>query len=186
MKLQDADDEDEKKVKNRSDIQMLLVPTKQSGNYLIYKKVNHTNERFQYTINNVHFPFGKEEYNDSIIYNIMIKNESNYIENILFELRRITTKIKDMADNDRTRKRYNLDGKVFYEFMRETEEGVMLRTYLKYGANITHRRMIGRLDRSYELKGKYGNVVIEIGSLWVNQSTGQYGVNVYLNKIVVL
>lgn len=165
---------------------MLLVPTKRSGNYLIYKKVNQTSERLQYKINNVHFPFGKEEYNESIIYNIMIKNNSNYIENILFELRQITTKIKDLAENDRTRRKYNLDGKVFYEFMRETDEGFSIRTYLKYGANITHRKMIGRLDKSYELKGKYGNVVIEIGSLWVNKSTDQYGVNVYLNQISVL
>ena len=35
------------------------------------------------------------------------------------------------------------------------------------------------------LKGKFGDVVIEIGSLWVNQDIGQYGVNIYMNQIVV-
>jgi len=179
------DDKSERKYPNRTEMKLLLVPTKKSGNYCIYKKVNNMNERIQYTISGVYFPFGDEKYNENTIYNIKVKNDSNYKENILFDLRHITNRFKIMAETDGIKKRYNLEDKVFYEFLKDTDEGFLIRTYLKYGAKITHKKIIGILDSSY-IKGKYGNVVIEIGSLWVNRDIGKYGVNIYLNQIVVL
>lgn len=60
-----------------------------------------------------------------------------------------------------------------------------LRLYLKYSAKVTHRKYIGELDYD-QLKGKTCNLDVEMGSLWVNESTSQYGINVYVTHITII
>jgi hypothetical protein len=58
-----------------------------------------------------------------------------------------------------------------------------LRLYLKYGAKVTHAKLIGELTYD-QLKGKKCNLDIELGSMWVNNE--QYGINIYVTRIIVL
>ncbi len=60
-----------------------------------------------------------------------------------------------------------------------------LRMYLKYGAKITHAKLVGELSAD-QLKGKRCNLEIELGSMWVNNDIMQYGINIYITHITVL
>lgn len=60
-----------------------------------------------------------------------------------------------------------------------------IRLYFKYGAKITHAKFVGELSPD-QLKGKVCNINIDLGSMWVNDSTMMYGINIYITHITVL
>lgn len=165
-----------------------LQPTKKTGNYMIYEKLeNNKGKKIVFKIGNVLFPFGKEGYNDNIILNIQLNNSSNYMQNMLFDLIKIKNIFEKIKENKELSMQYNIKDYTFYDFIKPTEQPdtYILRTYLRYGATLTHKGHVGQLDRTFDLKGKYGEVTFELGSMWVNHSIKQYGVNIYTSLVVV-
>lgn len=165
-----------------------LQPTKKTGNYMIYEKLgNGKGKKVVFKVNNVMFPFGREEYNNNTVLNIQLNNKSNYIQNMLFDLVKIKNIFEKIKENDMLATQYNIKDCSFFDFLKPTEQPdtFILRTYLRYGASITHKGHVGNLDHTFDMRGKYGEITFELGSMWVNQSIKQYGVNIYTSVVVV-
>ena len=56
---------------------------------------------------------------------------------------------------------------------------------MKYGSKITHAKYIGELNYS-QVKKKYCDLNIELGSMWTNDDTKQYGLIIYVTHISIL
>ncbi len=170
---------------------IIFVRTKKTGNYMIFKK-NHKNEntRMQFNLSNITFPFGKEEYNDNIVVNIQIIDSTNYLKNMMFDLLKIQHSFQNLCDNDDVG--YYVKDKKFFDYIKlvktldDNTNIYHVRTYLKYGAKMNHAKFVGNLDPSFDIKGKKANATIEFGSLWINNDSNQYGVNVYLIAATIL
>lgn len=65
------------------------------------------------------------------------------------------------------------------------EKKYQVRLYLKYGVKITHSKIVGEISADH-LKKKVCNIDFELGSMWVNEETKKYGLNVYVTHIKVL
>ena len=57
--------------------------------------------------------------------------------------------------------------------------------YLRYGAKITHTNFIGEMTYD-NINNKRCNIDIELGSLWINEETMSYGINIYITHITIL
>ena len=60
-----------------------------------------------------------------------------------------------------------------------------MRLYLRYGAKVTHVSHVGELSYD-QLKGKKCNLNLELGSMWVNNDTMMYGINIHVTHITVI
>ena len=165
----------------------MMITCNQSGNHTVYKR---DKTKITYKLFNVYFPFGKEVYNENIIYNIKINDSTNYSKNIIFEIKKLLDTFSKMHENIGCKLRYNLHGKDFYEFMSHDKnendiDTYNIRVYLKRGLQITQHNKMGYLDRNYDLKGKVCDIVLEVGSLWINEKTNLFGLNIYLVDVVV-
>ena len=174
-----------------------LKRNKKSGNFSILRK---DNKRIRYIFKNVYLPFGREEYNEKIIINAIIDNSNNYNRNLIITLNQIAETFIQLKDTDLGKYKYGIDDKTFFSFMKETDDynnkkesdenaqdtikKYQIRTYLKYGAKVTHSKFIGELNYD-QLKGKNCNLNIELGSLWINNESKHYGINIYITHITV-
>ena len=170
------------------DDSLLLVPTKHSGNYMIYQKNGLAKKRLQYKLNDVIFPFGKESYNENCILNFNVTDSTNTQRNIIFDILKITREFENLKNITNS---YNIKDKNFFSFIKKTkcEDNIntyTIRAYLKYGSPITHAKCIGMLPPTYDLKNKSANLTIELGSMWVNKDTEQYGINVYITEVLIV
>lgn len=176
-----------------SDIsKFILKRNKKTGNYTILKKYSGNQvKRISLNIDDVYLPFGREHYNNKLLLNGIINDSTNYNRNNIVTLQRIIDTFIFLRDTDDGKYKYNINDKKFFSFLKD-EPGedtdikkYRLRLYIKYGAKVTHLRYIGELDYD-QLKGKKCNLQIELGSLWVNDSTAQYGINLYVTHIKIL
>ena len=179
---------------NTENNSFILKRNKKTGNYTILKKGKQV-KRVTMNINNVYLPFGREHYNDKLILNAIINDSTNYSRNNIISLQRIIDTFVALKDTQSGKYKYNISDKKFFSFLKEIEEQEChahtpnmkkynLRLYIKYGAKITHLTHIGELDYD-QLKGKICNLNIELGSLWVNSVTSQYGINLYVTHITI-
>jgi hypothetical protein len=205
-KKQDVNYKNEKNVTN--DNSFILKKTKKSGNYTILRKTKingcETLQRVKYTMYNVYLPYGKEEYNDNIILNAIINDSNNLNYNLLVTLNRITKTFNELNTIDICKQKYGIDNKIFFPFIKEIQtdpkelpinpdtnitgkniQQYSVRLYFKYGAKISHAKYVGELFYD-QLKGKYCNIDVDLGSLWVNDNTMMYGINIYITHITVL
>lgn len=186
----------------------VLVQTKKSGNYTIHQK---DSKKIRMKLCNVYIPFGREEYNDNLVLNVVINNKSNYGHNSIVQLKHIAKKFQDLRNTYVGKIKYNIESKNFFDFMTKLEnteisdqtkinqendgqqslvtdkpvDEYIIRTYLKHGVHITHKKLIGNLEINYDLKQKYCDIEIELGSMWINEETNKYGINIYVNSISV-
>ena len=58
------------------------------------------------------------------------------------------------------------------------------RMHIRYGAKVRHSKFVGEMTYS-QIKGHYGDIEIEMGSLWNNDKIKQYGVTVYITNIII-
>jgi hypothetical protein len=186
------------KVNNDSDnIEYVETPKKDSfifkrnkttGNYSIY---DNNSKRIQLTINNVFLPFGLETYNDSDVLNLQLSDKNNYQHNNIIILKDIDDKLELLADENPY---LTLDDLEYYHILREDVykkdkkdkkdiKKYLMRSYLKKGVSITHKQLFGTYDKR-NLKSKFCNIVIELGSLWKNDKS--YGCTIYVSSIKVL
>jgi hypothetical protein len=190
----------------------ILKKNKKSGNFSILKKGSTFGsvERIRYKIHNAKLPFGCEEYKDNFILNAVIDDSNNYNHNLIITLRKIIKAFEDLKMTDSGKYKYSIDNKTFFSFLKELDleddlkdnlidilkdstkdtlkdniKKYQIRMYLKYGAKITHAKLIGELNYE-QLKGKRCDIDIELGSLWVNDSIKQYGINIFVTHITVL
>jgi hypothetical protein len=167
---------------------------KTTGNYSIY---DNNAKRIQLTINNVFLPFGLETYNDSDVLNLQLSDTNNYQHNNIIILKNINDKLESLANENPY---LTLDGLEYYHILREDVykndkknkknkkdnkdiKKYLMRSYLKKGVNITHKQLFGTYDKR-NLKSKFCNIVIELGSLWKNDKS--YGCTIYVSSIKVL
>lgn len=165
----------------------ILKRNKKTGNYTILKKGKEV-KRVSLNINDVYLPFGREYYNDKLLLNGIIQGSTNYNRNNIITLQRIIETFKKLKDTEVGEYKYNLNNKTFFSFLKETNddnEKYNLRLYIKYGTKVTHLQYIGELDYD-NLKGKKCNLNIELGSLWINETTSQYGINIYVTHITII
>jgi hypothetical protein len=179
---------------NSENSNFVLKKCKKSGNYSIMRKINDTNEceKIKYKIYNCYLPFGAEEYKNNNIINIVIDDSNNLNYNLIFTFNKIINIFQKLNENEINKQRYNIADKVFFPFMKlinnnklEDTKKYSIRLYIKYGIKITHKKYIGELTMD-QLKKKYCNIDIEIGSMWVNEKIKQYGLNIYVNHISVI
>ncbi len=170
--------------------EMIFVPAKTSNNYCIYSK---DKKRIRFQINGVYLPYGKEQFNDGDILNVIIDDSSNYGYNMIIKLNQIVEKFEELKKSYVGKIKYNINDKEFFSFMKKLDETDPLykenvnthqiRAYLKYGAKITHSKHIGELGADYPLAKKRCNIELELGSMW--SSDNKFGVNIYVTSIVV-
>lgn len=177
-----------------NDTSFILKSNKTTGNYTILRKGNaNTVQRVKYTIYNAYLPFGKEIYKDNIIFNVVIDDSTNLNHNLLVTMNRITKTFDELKNNETVCRKYSLNGKKYFPFIKETGEKEInnetvkeysLRLYCKYGAKVTHSKYPGELSYD-QLKGKRCKIDVELGSLWVSEQTHMYGINVHVTHITV-
>jgi hypothetical protein len=168
----------------------ILKRNKKTGNYTILKKHSGNKvKRVTLNINDVYLPFGQEHYNNKLLLNAIINDSSNYNRNNIVTLERIVDTFISLRNTDSGKYKYNINDKKFFSFLKllpdQDTKKYNLRLYIKYGAKITHQKYIGELDYD-QLKGKKCNLNIELGSLWVNDITMQYGINLYATHITII
>lgn len=182
----------------------IMNPTKKTGNFSIMKKTaNGTLIRAKYCISNVLFPFGKEYYNNNIILNGEFYNSTNYNYNITVTLNNIVNDFISLKDTNYGIYKYNINDKTFFSFLEKIDNDIIsensdnnimgeekydkyrIRLHVKYGAKVTHIKYVGELTYD-QLKGRRCNIDIELGSMWINENTKKYGINVYVTHITVL
>lgn len=175
----------------------ILKKAKTTGNYSILRKARinglDTLQRVKYTMYNAYLPFGKEDYNDNVILNAIINDSNNLNYNMLFTLNRIARTFDELNTIDTCKHKYNIDNKQFFPFIKalpsdennNTVKQYSIRLYFKYGAKITHAKFVGELSAD-QLKGKTCNINIDLGSMWVNDSSMMYGINIFISHITVL
>lgn len=173
------------------DTSFILKRNKKTGNYTILKKGKQV-KRVSLNITDAYLPFGREHYNDKLLLNAVIYDSTNYNTNNIITLRRIIDTFTKLKDTELGKYKYNISNKNFFSFLKETPNETdektktyMLRLYIKYGAKVTHQKYIGELDYD-QLKGKKCNLNIELGSLWINESSLCYGINIYVTHITIL
>lgn len=191
------------------DISFILRRNKKSHNYSILRKVknnilskNPKNvsdvERIRYKIYNAYLPFGCETYKDNMIVNAIIDDSTNFNHNLLVTFNRIIETFKELKDTDVGKYKYSINDKTFFTFLKECDidrtkntttnekpiKKYQLRFYLRYGAKVTHSKLVGEMSHD-QLKGRWCTLDIELGSMWVNNETKQYGLNIYITHITV-
>lgn len=179
------------------DMRFILKRNKRTGNYSILRKIrtngHDTVQRVCYTIYGAYIPFGKEEYNNKMILNVIIYDSNNLNYNLIVTLNRIVNTFKELKNLKNSSYKYLLNDKTFFSFIKEVNDNDVnvngkkysLRLYFKYGSKISHAKYVGELTCD-QLKGKRCNINIELGSLWINESTSMYGVNVHITHITIL
>ena len=182
------------------DSSFILKKNKTTGNYSILKKcIIKTNDssnvykvqRVKYIAYNAFIPFGKEEYNDNLILNVVINDSSNINHNLITTLKKIIDTFEELKNTEQGISKYLLNNKTFFKFMKEItcdkddSKKYNLRLYLKYGLKITHASLIGELNYD-QLKGKYCNIDFELGCMWINSISNMYGINIYISRLSVL
>jgi hypothetical protein len=215
------DNGDIKNNDNNKDASFILRRNKKSGNYCILRKIknnpdyNNSNtssndvQRVKYTAYSVYLPYGREEFNNSLILNANINDYLNCNYNLIVTFKKIIKAFTDLRDTDQGKYKYGINDKQFYNFMKEMNNNdkddndndnestnvtnndnkninrYQLRLYLRYGAKVTHSKHVGELNYN-QLKGKRCNLDLELGALWVNSEIMKYGINIYVTRIVVL
>lgn len=192
-------------VNTNQDASFILKKNKQSGNFSILKKSSKPGiaQRVRYTAYNVFLPFGKEEYNDNLILNAVINDATNLNHNLVTTLKRIIKTFEGLRDTEPGRYKYSINDKTFFSYMKELDQEdadlgdtteksqpskikkYQLRLYLRYGAKVTHAKHVGELTYD-QLRGKRCNLDIELGSMWVNNDTMMYGINIHVTHVTVL
>lgn len=182
-----------------NDTKFILKRNKKTGNYTILKKGRQVT-RVKLNINDVYLPFGREYYNDKLLLNGIINNNTNYNNNTIITLQRIIDTFVALKDTESGKFKYNISDKKFFSFLKEIKadnecndskedttielKTYNLRGYIRYGTKVTHIKHVGELEYD-QLKGKMCNLTVELGSLWVNNTTSQYGINIYVTHICV-
>lgn len=180
---------------NNQDSSFILKKTKKTGNFAILKKTSKPGiiERVRYVAYGVYLPFGREEYNDNLILNVIIDNSSNYNHNLITTLKRITNTFESLKTTDQGRYKYDIHDKEIYNYIKELPiddkfpdiKKYQLRLYLRYGVKATHIKYVGEVPYD-QLKGKRCNLNLELGSMWVNNESKKYGINIYVTHIIVI
>ena len=171
----------------------VLIPTKTTGNFSILKRgstfVNP--KRIYYKVYGCYVPFGIEEYNKNFLVNIEITEDKNFNYNLLVSLKNMCNALIDLKDTKSGKEKYLISDKEFFNFMNlvinkdkeEENKKYKLRLYLKKGCKILNKQ--DEIQNHSDVKRKRCNMVLEVGSLWVNEKTKKYGVNIYVSEIVV-
>lgn len=164
----------------------ILKPGKKNGNYSIHRKLNESNinERATYTIYGAHLKFGVEKYNNNHILNAILYETNNSTYNIIVTLERIVNTFTNMGKHEVYAKKYNLENKTFFSFIKNNtidpqNKQFIIRLYLKRGCKIMNSNK--EIIPSDQIKNKYCNIEIEVGSLW--SANNLYGLNVYATEI---
>jgi hypothetical protein len=201
-----SNDQLEENANKNDDISFILRRNKKSHNYSILRKVKNTIstkntsdvERIRYKIHNAYLPFGCETYKDNMIVNVIIDDSTNFNHNLLVTFNRIIETFKELKETDVGKYKYSINDKTFFTFLKECEidrtkntnptekpiKKYQLRFYLRYGAKVTHSKLVGEMSHD-QLKGRWCTLDIELGSMWVNNETKQYGLNIYITHITV-
>lgn len=201
-----VDNNDQKPVVKEQIERLTLRKTKKSGNYTIMRCLKKPSrdtegvyEKIKYTIYGCLLPFGVEEYNESLIINVHIDDSTNMNYNLLVTLNRVDKTFVSLAENDTLSEKYGIKNKKFFHFMKQESQkapaidsvdkkeitNYCIRLYLRYGVKALHSKHVGELSYD-QLKGKRCNLGIELGSLWTNDTTKMYGINIYVTNITVL
>ena len=193
----------DKNVITNQDSSFILKKTKKTGNYQIVKKsLNKTHtEKVKYIAYNAYLPFGREEYNDNLILNAIINDSTNYNYNLITTLKQIINTFENLKTTDVGKYKYSINDKTLFSYMKELKDDTnintniqsnkkpikkyQLRLYLRYGAKVTHVSHVGELSYD-QLKGKKCNLNLELGSMWVNNDTMMYGINIHVTHITVI
>lgn len=179
-----------------NDTSFILKRNKKTGNYSIMRKgTNNKVQRAKYTINGIYLPYGCEEYNDNLIINGIIDDSTNINHNLIVILNKIIDAFSLLKHTDSGKYKYSINDKTFFSFIKKIDDNnddtkreinkYQIRTYVKYGAKVTHSKFVGELAYD-QLKGKKCNMDIELGSMWVNNKTMHYGINIFVTHIKVL
>lgn len=183
--------------KQLQDETIALRLNKTTGNYSIMRKIKKDNketvQKARYKIYGAYLPYGHERFNNSNILNAVIDDSNNLNYNLLFSLNKVSRTFEDMKNMENIKNKYNLADKTFYSFIHENKnekdesnvKKYTVRLYFKYGAKVTHAKYSGELSYN-QLKGKVCNIDIELGSMWINEKTKLYGVNILVTHITVL
>jgi len=160
-------------------------------------------QRAKYTVYGAYLPFGREEYNNNLILNAVVSDSTNFNHNLIVTLKQVIKAFENLRDTEQGRYKYAVNDKKFFSFMKELKSEdennklesnsenkqkitkYQLRLYLRYGAKVIHAKHVGELSYN-QLKGKWCNLDLELGSMWVNANTMQYGINIHVTRIVVL
>lgn len=188
-----------RKISSETDGSFILKKNKSTGNYTILTKTTPP-RRIRYTLNNVYLPYGKEDYNQKVVINGIITDRNNYTHNIIVILKKIATAFENLKNTKSGKFKYGIDNKKFFSFLKEIKEDnqednlknnekknkrYQIRMYLRYGAKITHTNFIGEMTYD-NINNKRCNIDIELGSLWINEETMSYGINIYITHITIL
>ena len=186
---------DKPDTKNTSNINQyacfILKKHKQSGNFTILMNTNKGGiiQRVRYTAYRVLLPFGKEEYNNHLILNAVIDDTTNINYNLITTLKKTIKTFEELRNTDASK--YSIHNKTFFSCMKEVDntdnniKKYQLRLHIMYGAKVTHAKRVGELSYD-QLKGKICNLDIELGSMWVNNDTMMYGINIHVTHMTVL
>jgi hypothetical protein len=196
-------------VSTNQESSFILKKTKKTGNFQILKKTLNkaSTEKVKYIAYNVYLPFGREEYNDNLILNAVINDSTNYNHNLITTLKQIINTFEKLKTTDVGKYKYSINDKTFFSYMKELKQDTeldtntntntaikstqnpvkkyQLRLYLRYGAKVTHISQVGELSYD-QLKGKKCNLNLELGSMWVNNDTMMYGINIHVTHITVI
>lgn len=176
---------------NNFDLKFNLSKTVKSGNYSISRKLsNGSHERIKYTIYNMFLPFGREIYNNKYLINGLLNDQNNTNYNMIVHMKKITEMFENMKKSEKLSQKYDITDKTFYPFIKKVDmmessnDEYIVRMYFKNGVKF-YENDIEITDFTY-LKGKYCNIDVELGSLWINDKINKFGINIYVTKINIL
>jgi len=162
--------------------------TKQHGtrstiNYALTCK----SQSFRLTINNIHIPFGLEQYNGQHIINIELYPATNLEHRNAYEQIKLFENYLETISNTSCIQQLKDDvkNKTYHHNISESKCGVMLRTHI-FGKPKVYAIVSGfetELMMS-NIKKTTSNIVIDFGIVWITEST--YGILWYLREINVI
>ena len=133
-------------------------------------------------LKNVLLPFGIEIFNKKKILNIEINPKAGNNHYNIYSL--INNFEKNMADKTKFKNNdlcNDIDGKGYYQNMRKSVLGYIIRTHL-FGTPNVHS-FIGQMTLNDITKVR-ANILIEFGCVWINENN--YGIIWYVKDIEVL
>ena len=148
-----------------------IVLIKERNSYKIYIKDGSRYKKIKLISPILSLPFGREVYNHKNILNIEFtdKEKSNEVYNFFSRIREIDNIFRKMIYNKECKIIQDIENKSFYPTLRYRNNfDPLMRTYIKNNCSFIDGDNSISIN---ELKGKSGNLIIELNSMWITKDS---------------
>ncbi len=162
--------------------EMFFKKTKDAANYKKNYIISNNGKRITLKLNKINIPFGVESFNGKSILNIeIIPKTGNDHYNIHVAIQGFEKSLSNPEKFKDNSVKNDIDGKGYYQNMRKSKLGYIIRTYIFTMPNVFSS--LGKMCLS-DAKDVKANVLLELGTLWINENN--YGILWYVKSIEIL